>query len=579
MSIKNKISAWIIAIIVLLGGIVSALIMHGERHVIEDRFIESRRASGDLLSRVLSDDVMIGDYYSARVQMAAYLQYEGVERAAICLSNGEVIVVGNIDGFDRRLCENPSDVFNDVGYAVAAPIKYDDAVFGRVVVEYPVDELAMQLSSMRRSIIISYAAITAIAVVMLIVAVGYAMRPIIACIEWIKSYIRDGTCDALSRSEVEAARSKEERDLKEVFLAVIDEFKKAHDRRKEESMMAAIGQMSSHIAHDMRSPLAVLQAYLNMQLNGDGKNQSEYNAAARRSAEKLLHMADDLVDYAKAIKLQKESVLFKRMYENCIKFEVTDTIEKEIIKLNIDIADDLCVSIDRYRMARVITNMIHNAIRAVKGGEGRIEMIVDVDNEKDIMILVKDNGCGIREKDLPHIFENFFSTDRKKGTGLGLSYCKQVVEAHGGTIDVESEVGKGTTFTIRIPNCVVSEAEAKACRNEPQLKIEGRKFLLIDDDADIRLRWRRIVEEGGGTVVGEADSPEKACGVGIDMSAADAAIVDYNFEGSEKTGLDVIAHLKTRGLREIHMCTGFAHDDTIRRAAMAAGADSVIQKV
>ena len=289
-------------------------------------------------------------------------------------------------------------------------------------------------------------------------------------------------------------------------------------------------------------------------------------------------MANDLVDYAKAKKIQREPVYLKLMYEKGVKSEVMSKLEGKHVSLGVNISDDLRASIDGYRMARVVINLVHNSVCAVEEGIGFIEMSAEQDGGKDVIISITDNGCGIEEKDLPRIFENFFSTDRKKGTGLGLAYCKQVVEAHGGTIGVESEVGKGTTFTIRIPNCVVSESEARACRNDPQLKIDGRKFILIDDDADIRMRWRGIVEENGGQVIGEADSPEKATSDGFDCAAADVAIVDYSYDGSDRTGVDVISYLKKMGMKEIHLCTGYADDDEVRKAAFAAGADSVIQK-
>ncbi|MFA5186487.1 MAG: hybrid sensor histidine kinase/response regulator [Patescibacteria group bacterium] len=348
------------------------------------------------------------------------------------------------------------------------------------------------------------------------------------------------------------------------------------DRLIRNAELVAIGQISSQIAHDMRSPISVIKSYIIAATRSCCVEQ-EYSNAASRSVDKLNRMADDLLDYAKAKKIMREVVNFKCVCDESVLPEVSGMIKARSINLNVDVSKDLFVSLDGYKMGRVLINMINNSIRALES-VGENITVVARGCGNNLIVTIKDDGYGIERDSIKRVFDSFFSTDRKKGTGLGLAYCKQVVEAHGGTIEVESEVGKGTTFTIRIPNCVVSEAEARACRNEPQIKINGRRFILIDDDADIRMRWRRVVEEGGGTVVGEADSPEKACGDGLDISAADVAIVDYSFEGSEKTGLNVIAHLKTRGLEEIHMCTGFAHDETIRQAALAAGADSVVQK-
>jgi len=357
-----------------------------------------------------------------------------------------------------------------------------------------------------------------------------------------------------------------------VRLRVLDKMKAEDEKRRSET--EAMEQMASHVAHDMRSPLSVVKAYVE---SANANSNIEYKAAAQRSVEKLLGMARDLLDYAKANRVESDLRSIKKYIDENVISEIGTVACEKGVCIKCDSIVDKNARLDWNKIGRVLINLVNNSIEAINHERGLIVLsAIDIDNE--LKITVQDNGIGIPVSDIREIYNRFFSKGKKHGTGLGLSYCKQVVEAHGGTIDVESEVGKGTTFTIRIPNCVVSETEARAYCNEPQLKIEGRKFVLIDDNADVRIRWRRIVEEGGGTVIGEADSPEKACGDGLDVSAADIAIVDYNFEGSEKTGLDVIAHLKTRGLEEIHMCTGFAHDEAIRQAALAVGADSVIQK-
>jgi len=338
-----------------------------------------------------------------------------------------------------------------------------------------------------------------------------------------------------------------------------------------------VNLMHSKMAHDMRSPISVLKSFVEVETR-KSHIDVEFSEAAQRSVKKLNRMADGLLDYAKAKKIVREVVYIDQIFDKGVKAEVIDVASDRGAEITVSISGGLCSNVDGHKIARVLTNMIQNALKAVNEGEGSVEVAAYEDGGKDLYIILKDNGCGIDAKDLPHIFENFFSTDRKKGTGLGLSYCKQVVEAHGGTIDVASEVGKGTTFTIRIPDCVVPEGQARAYLNDPQLKIDGRRFVLVDDDADIRMRWRNIVEQGGGKVVAEADSPEKATGDGLDLSCADVAIVDYSFEDSAMTGVDVIAHLKKMGIKEIHMCTGYADDEAVRRAALEAGADSVIKK-
>ncbi|MFH1769281.1 MAG: hybrid sensor histidine kinase/response regulator [Parcubacteria group bacterium] len=371
------------------------------------------------------------------------------------------------------------------------------------------------------------------------------------------------------------------------------------------SGLAAIGSMSSHIAHDMRSPLSVLKGYAARPVSDDDPDMQEYQAAAQRSVDKLLHMADDLVDYSKASKVERSQHDVKKLICDDVMAETGKSAVEHGVTVRCELDKHILANIDAYRMERVLVNLVNNAVQAIDGKKGEVVVKAEVDQvyptqppltkgrSGDLVISVVDNGKGISAEDLSHVFDSFFTKGKKGGTGLGLAYCKQVVEAHGGSIDVESEAGKGTKFTIRIPGCVVecspllckpalSKAEgeeAKGYRNDPEIKCDGKRFILIDDDADIRLRWRRIVRDNGGTVVGEADSYESmTSNGGLNYADADVAIVDYNYEGSAKNGIDVISYLRTKGIKEIHMCTGHAYDDDIRAAALSAGADSVIAK-
>jgi signal transduction histidine kinase len=100
-------------------------------------------------------------------------------------------------------------------------------------------------------------------------------------------------------------------------------------------------------------------------------------------------------------------------------------------------------------------NLVKNSIQAMNNSGGEVSLSARATQSKDLIIEVIDNGQGMNPEDVPHIFDSFYTKGKKSGTGLGLAYCKQVVDAHGGTIDVESQLGRGTTFVIKMPDCVV----------------------------------------------------------------------------------------------------------------------------
>jgi len=136
--------------------------------------------------------------------------------------------------------------------------------------------------------------------------------------------------------------------------------------------------------------------------------------------------------------------------------EVIGFIEKEIlyrnITLNLNLSDSIPkIESDKGQLQQVILNIINNAIDAVEEG-GLIEVSSGSKDINTVRVSIKDNGSGIPKDELKHIFEPFYSTKEKgKGTGLGLSISYGIMQKLGGSIQVESETGKGTTFTLEIP--------------------------------------------------------------------------------------------------------------------------------
>jgi signal transduction histidine kinase len=137
--------------------------------------------------------------------------------------------------------------------------------------------------------------------------------------------------------------------------------------------------------------------------------------------------------------------------QNAIKLAQSQTQDKDI-QINFKgIENDIRVHCDENKIQEVILNLLINSISAIKE-KGEISVTLDKSKDKEIKFIIQDNGKGIKKEHLSQVFNPFFTT-RKKGTGLGLSICKRIIDAHKGSIQVESREGEGegTVFTIRLP--------------------------------------------------------------------------------------------------------------------------------
>lgn len=156
-------------------------------------------------------------------------------------------------------------------------------------------------------------------------------------------------------------------------------------------------------------------------------------------------IVSDLQDYTRPLK--------PKLIPTDIRQLITTTLSTTNIPKNIKFsstipADFLNVVVDPDLIRRVLTNLVTNAVQAMPKG-GKLSIRAE-EKDKDVLVSVEDTGVGISEENIGKIFQPLFTT-KAKGQGLGLAVCKRLVEAHGGSITVESQVGRGSTFTIRIP--------------------------------------------------------------------------------------------------------------------------------
>lgn len=222
--------------------------------------------------------------------------------------------------------------------------------------------------------------------------------------------------------------------------------------------MATIGRMAAGVAHEINNPMAIIneKAGLLRDLVGfsDDFPQKEKILglvdSVLRSVDRCSKVTHRLLGFARRMEIRKESINMIDLIKEVAGFQGTEAMHRNI-EINFKFEDGLPpIESDRGQLQQVFLNIITNAFAAVDDG-GRVEIAGRMRDAGSVAIAIKDNGSGISEENLAHIFEPFFSTKGEFGTGLGLSITRDIVEKLGGKIEVESELGKGTCFTVLLP--------------------------------------------------------------------------------------------------------------------------------
>ncbi len=226
--------------------------------------------------------------------------------------------------------------------------------------------------------------------------------------------------------------------------------------------LSDIGTLASTVAHELRNPLAAI----NMSAAIIRRKASERDPLVDkqlRSIEKMVTESDQIINnllfYSRLRSPQYESVSIHGIIEECVG-NLRMQIKKQMqFRSNFDSLKDIGMSADPLQMREVFNNLLHNAADAVPDIGGEVE-IAGENYPELIRIRVQDNGHGIDAQHLAKIFDPFFTT-KAKGTGLGLTVCNQIVNMHGGTIDIQSEIDKGTTVSIVLPKREKGKMEIK----------------------------------------------------------------------------------------------------------------------
>jgi signal transduction histidine kinase len=225
------------------------------------------------------------------------------------------------------------------------------------------------------------------------------------------------------------------------------------------SKLASIGRLAAGVAHEINNPLAIIgeKAGLMKDIMSLEQGQARQDRlialldSILASVERCGAITKRLLGFAKHLEVKIEPVDLAAIIRDVLAF-----LNREASYRSITVTADLPADLPRFesdhgKLQQIFLNLVNNAFAAMSDG-GSLEIRARLEPDKGIVVTVKDDGCGIPEADIERIFEPFFSTKKQKGgTGLGLSITYGLVQEIGGTIQVQSELGRGTVFTITLP--------------------------------------------------------------------------------------------------------------------------------
>jgi len=235
----------------------------------------------------------------------------------------------------------------------------------------------------------------------------------------------------------------------------LEEKKQLEERLKRSEGLAALGRLVADIAHELRNPICVIQATTELIAEEIKKNNvpgmEDHISIINDQLKRHDKLTSDLLDFSRSDGYKVESLSLNDIIKEVIQY-IGPLIQKSGIEL--EHHEDLSIKSfqgHREKLHQVFINIIMNSIQAMPGG-GKLHTRTYQPDDGSVCVSIQDTGKGIEKKDLPLIFEPFY-TCKEDGTGLGLAISQEIIKIHRGSMDIDSQTGKGTTIKVCFPVC------------------------------------------------------------------------------------------------------------------------------
>jgi signal transduction histidine kinase len=240
-----------------------------------------------------------------------------------------------------------------------------------------------------------------------------------------------------------------------ILIRDVTELRRLEQIAARTDRMKELGQMAAIVAHEIRNPLGGIKGFASL-LVRDLQDRPPLQEMARSIVEgtdNLNRLVSDILNYSRPLQLQLEEIDLRALAQEVLQHVAMDNSFDKRIAFTVEEGSPLKLAVDSYLIKSVLLNLILNAAQAMVDGSssqgGSIQIAIAKNNE-EAQLEVHDTGSGIPPENIEKIFSPFFTT-KSTGFGFGLAEVHRIVEAHEGTIEVHSEVGKGSQFIIKLP--------------------------------------------------------------------------------------------------------------------------------
>lgn len=370
--------------------------------------------------------------------------------------------------------------------------------------------------------------------------------------------------DSYARA-IERRIAEREREVISEDLAKSVERERAANRYKSEFL--------ANMSHELRTPMNAIVGYAELlsRSNVDRKKQETWARNIRRSTGYLLSLINDVLDLSKIeageMQVSHEPCCVRDLIAEVLELLARQAREK-MLELSMSVAEEVpdCVLTDPMRLKQILVNLVGNAIKFTN--EGRVEVrLALAGEERDALLFeVVDTGIGIAPEALRDLFRPFSQVNPSRdtrfgGAGLGLDICRHLARLLGGMVTVESEVGQGSCFAVRLPLVPAGEEARETCKalsregfgvaSPPERTFAGRRLLIVDDSPENQEVLRFLLEESGAEVETADDGQsgvETVLAAKRNGRAFDAILMDMNMPVLD--GYEATRRLVAAGIEE-----------------------------